>query len=144
MKLSQHFSLAELTHSTLATEQSIANIPSENQIENLRALCENVLEPLREHAGTPVYINSGYRCRKLNDKVNGSPNSQHLRGEAADIRVPSNTVGNEWFLWLMNNTHFDQLIKERVHRNSKYFWIHVSYSRVHNRQQVINNFIKYK
>ena len=112
-------------------------------LENIRSLCETILEPLREHAGIPIQLNSGYRCPALNRAVGGSSQSQHLKGEAADIRVPDPQTGEAWFRWMRDHLPFDQLIKERSSRTSPSFWIHVSHRRTgSNRRQVIGDLIK--
>ena len=112
-------------------------------LENIRSLCETILEPLRQHAGIPIQLNSGYRCPALNRAVGGSSQSQHLKGEAADIRVPDPQTGEAWFRWMRDHLPFDQLIKERSSRTSPSFWIHVSHRRTgSNRRQVIGDLIK--
>ena len=129
MKLSEHFDLSEFTRSATADKLHIDNTIPEELIPNLKNLCEQVLEPLREHFGIPVIISSGYRCPALNQAVGGVPNSQHLKGEAADIILPPSTLNsqhstlNDWFLWIMDNTHFDQLGYEQSGSTK---WIHVS------------------
>lgn len=150
MQLTEHFSLEEFTRSEIASRYHIDNSlnPSNPQdaekIENLRALCEHVLEPLRQWYGKPIVINSGYRCKALNShpEVRGKPKSQHLTGEAADLRIPDNATGMMWFSWIKDHCQFDQLIREKATKTSKLFWIHVSFSRVKNRHQVLSNLIK--
>ena len=143
MMLTPHFCLEELVRSETAIRRGIPNEPSEEVIRNLRHLCTEVLEPLRCHFGQPVVISSGYRCPPLNRAVGGSPHSQHLKGEAADIRVPDPTTGNQWFSWMERHLPFDQLIQERATRTSPTFWIHVSCCRDRpNRRQVIRQLIK--
>lgn len=132
MKLTEHFTLEEMTRSAKASAMGIANNPNEEQTENLKALCENVLEPLRNHLGRAVVINSGFRCRKLNDAVKGARNSQHMRGEAADIRVGSKKEVMEIMHFIMTECSFDQLIWEKSARSQ---WIHVSYSRTAKNRQ---------
>ena len=85
MKLTEHFTLEEFQRSAKAAELGIENRVPEGLVANLRHLCEEVLEPLREHFGEAVYVTSGYRCPQLNKAVGGVANSQHMRGEAADI-----------------------------------------------------------
>ena len=138
IRLSEHFLLSEFTRSSMAERLGLdnsldaSNPLDQDVINNLRNLCEQVLEPLRVHAGQPIMIASGYRSPTLNKAVRGSPHSQHLTGEAADIRLPlfpfrgangqpfTNTdLLNKRFVWLMNNTDFDHyqnlnLIKSRV------------------------------
>ena len=123
--LSEHFKLAEFERSDVAQALQINNrIPAE-LIPSLRTLCREVLEPLRQHVGKPIRINSGYRCPALNgsEQVQGQTNSQHLKGEAADIHLDSVAEGRDWFKWLMDNTNVDQLIWER---KGSICWIHVS------------------
>ena len=161
IRLSEHFMLSEFTRSSTAerlgicNELDASNPLDQDVINNLRNLCEQVLEPLRVHAGQPIMIASGYRSPALNKAVRGSPHSQHLTGEAADIRLPlfpfrgangqpfTNTdLLNKRFVWLMNNTDFDQLIKETANRQT--YWIHVSCKsdRTLNRHQVIHFLLK--
>ena len=82
----KYFTIAELTRSTTAQKKGIDNTPTPAAVQNLRSLVENVLDPLREAYGHPIYVNSGYRSATLNSAVGGTRNSQHMRGQAADIR----------------------------------------------------------
>ncbi len=137
MKLSKNFAINELTYSVTAQANNIDNRPSVEVINNLKALCEHVLQPLRDYLGCPVIVTSGYRCYKLNEKVGGVRNSQHLKGEAADFICPSKNLKNV-FNWMKNNLVFDQLLYEF---SSKDVWIHVSYSNSEkNRNQVFDNY----
>ena len=135
MRMTEHFDLVELTRSATATRLGLMNVPSQTAVGNLRNLCQKVLEPLRQHLGKPIIVTSGYRSKELNKAVGGVENSQHLVGEAADLRIESEKQGREWMAWIMDNCEFDQLILER---NSKATWLHVSCKR--NRQEV--KFIK--
>ena len=86
--LSPHFSLKETTESQTARKHGIANIPTPDAVENLRRLCANTLEPLREELGLPVVITSGFRTKALNDLLaHSSERSQHMQGQAADFYV---------------------------------------------------------
>ena len=108
MKLSENFTLEELIHSNTAERMGIDNVPKDEKVvENLRSLCLEVLQPLRDYVGAPVHINSGYRCPELNMTVGGVKNSQHCRGEAADIRIVSPKQGREWAAWIEDNCRFD-------------------------------------
>ena len=89
LKLTPHFSLNEFTRSDTAKEKRIYNTPSDVVIGRLRDLCVNVLEPLRNRLACPIRVNSGYRSTALNRAVGGSPSSQHILGEAADITAGS-------------------------------------------------------
>ena len=137
MQLSPHFKLVEFTRSATAQARHIDNTPDEEQIKNLKFLCDNVLEPLREQFG-PIIIGSGFRCPALNTAVGGVKNSQHKTGEACDIHLPSIEVGKKYFEFLKKLPIFDQLIWERDNPRSKHYWIHVSIKRSgKNRKQVI-------
>jgi len=86
--LSPHFSLKEMTESRAAEKHGIANVPSQQEVENLRWLCKATLEPLREKLGLPVIITSGYRSKALNSLLaHSSDHSQHMQGQAADFYV---------------------------------------------------------
>lgn len=85
MKISENFELKEFTKSSTAKLKGIANNPGINEIRAIENLVTKLLEPLREKYGKVMRINSGYRCSALNAVVNGVPNSQHVKGEAADI-----------------------------------------------------------
>lgn len=135
-KLSEHFALEEFTRSATAPRLGICNEPGTDAISNLQCLCQEVLEPLREHAGVPIIVSSGFRCRRLNKAVGGVTNSQHCTGEAADIHLPDNETGREWFDYIARHLTFDQLIWEHTGGT---VWIHVSYRREYgkNRRQVL-------
>lgn len=130
----KYFTINELTKSTTAQSRGIKNIPSKKEENNLIALVENVLDPLREAYGNPIIVTSGFRCKALNKAVGGASNSQHLTGEAADIRTVSDTKEDNKKLFNLIqklNLPFDQLINE-----NDFNWIHVSYSS-RNRRQVL-------
>ena len=143
MQLSPHFKLVEFTRSATAQARHIDNTPNGEQIKNLKFLCDNVLEPLREQFG-PIIIGSGFRCPALNTAVGGVKNSQHKSGEACDIHLPSIEVGKKYFEFLKKLPIFDQLIWERNNPRSNHYWIHVSVKRSgKNRKQVIPLLNKY-
>ena len=123
-QITEHFTVEEFERSSTADRLGIDNRVPEALLPNLKTLCEVVLEPLRAFAGKPIVISSGYRCPALNRAVGGASQSQHLRGEAADLHLPSTAEGRTWFGWLMDNTTFDQLIWEHDRHGSH--WIHVS------------------
>lgn len=112
-------------------------------VSKLQILCTEILEPLREYFNCPIVIGSGYRCPKLNSAVGGVKNSQHMTGEACDIHLPDETTGKRWFLWMIDNLKFDQLIMEKSTPTSTRYGIHVSFSRHRCRQQVIQNLVKH-
>lgn len=124
-KLTEHFSLNEFTRSSVAAKHGICNEPPVEAISNLQNLCQEVLEPLRNYYGKAIHINSGYRCRALNELVHGVPHSQHLTGEAADLYLPSVDTGRDWQRWIQQHCpHYDQVILER--NRSGRWWLHVS------------------
>lgn len=127
-----------MLRSDTAIRCGITNKPKAEEetevVENLKALCVEVLQPLRDFLGKPVVISSGYRCRELNEKVGGVSKSQHLTGEAADIMVKDRHELIEIMRFIMDDTVFDQLIREKSATGE---WVHVSYKRNgNNRQQV--------
>ena len=142
--LTPHFKLSEFIKSSTATARKIDNTPSQEVISNLQALCQNVLEPLREYFNCPIIIGSGFRSPALNKAVGGVKNSQHMTGQAADIHIPDEATGKRWFVWLMDNVPFHQLIWEKSTPSSTHHWIHVAFKRTGiNKQQVIHNLIKH-
>ena len=137
MKLTENFTINELTYSVTAQANNIDNRPSVEVIANLKALCENVLQPLRNHLGCPVIVTSGYRCSELNKKVGGKQNSQHLKGQAADFVVPQKCL-KEVFNYIKTTLPFDQLLFETCKGDS---WIHVSFCQNgYNRHQAVENY----
>ena len=126
----KYFTIAELTHSTTAQLRGIDNTPSQQVINNLTALVDNVLDPLREAWGAPIHVNSGYRCPALNKAVGGVPASQHMAGEAADITAGSRAKNQRLYKLLRElNLPIDQAINEH-----DFSWIHVSYGPRHRRR----------
>lgn len=128
----KYFNLGELTKSATAKRLRIDNTPSENEINNLNALVDNVLDPLREAWGQPIIVSSGYRCGKLNKAVGGVPLSQHTMGQAADIHTVSDTPKENKRLYDLIrelDLPIDQCLNEY-----NFNWIHVSYSPRHRRQ----------
>lgn len=129
------FTIKELTKSDVAKRSRINNVPSKQEEQNLIALVDNILDPLREAYGKPIIVTSGFRCERLNKLIKGSKNSQHRLGQAADIRTVEDTKEeNKKLFELIKelNLPFDQLINEY-----DFDWIHVSYSPRH-RRQILN------
>lgn len=117
-----------------ATKAGIVNEPSIQEVKNLTALIEKVLDPLREAYGRPIIVTSGYRCEQLNKLVGGSASSQHKKGEAADIKTIEDTPEENRKLYdliIKLKLPFDQLINEYG-----YDWVHVSYGPRHRRQKL--------
>lgn len=141
-KITQHFTLEELCASATAKAKGIKNIPGNQELINLTALCVAVLEPLRTWFGREIKIGSGYRCPVLNAAVGGVSNSQHMKGQAADLCIDGDMEkGKKWFNYIRNHLIFDQLIME--HNAKGTYWVHVSYdAQCRNRGQVIENLLK--
>ena len=141
MKLSENFTLAELTKSQTAKRLGIDNTPTPEQLENLIELCNKVLQPLRDAIG-PIHISSGLRVPALNKAIGGSKTSQHcaINGAAADIDMcpPSGCKNKnaEVFNYIKDNLQFDQLIWEFGNDNCP-DWVHVSYHYGKNRGQIL-------
>ena len=124
MLLSKNFSLLELTKSQTAERRGIDNKPTAEHIENMVALCENILQPVRDQYGSFI-VSSGYRCPELCIAIGSSKDSQHAQGQAADFEVAG--VDNyELALWIKDNLDFDQLILE-CYTGGNSGWIHCSY-----------------
>lgn len=137
MKLTQNFTLTEFIYSQTAVANRIDNTPSQPVIENLKMLCENVLQPLRNSLGCAITVTSGFRCAVLNKKIGGAANSQHLYGQAADIVVPQKNL-REVFNYIKKHLPYDQLLYEY---NKTDIWLHISYRKDgHNRMQAIDNY----
>jgi len=126
MNLSANFTLKELTKSDTAMRLGLDNTPDDDALENLKTLCEKVLQPVRDNFGR-VTVNSGYRSPESNAAVGGSKTSDHCKGMAADIEVDG--VSNpDLAQWIMDNLEYTQLILEfytQGQPNSG--WVHVSY-----------------
>ena len=110
MNLSRNFTLSELIKSDTAIRRGINNNPNAEQIEKLKALCENILQPVRDHFGR-VKVTSGFRSVELCTAIGSSANSQHAKADAADFECIG--VDNaELADWIYKNLETDQLILE--------------------------------
>ena len=129
----KYFTIKELCASNTAKAKGIDNTPTEEVKENLQALIENVLDPLREAYGKPIYVNSGYRCSELNKAVGGVSTSEHQSGRAADIDTHDYEENKKLFKLIQElNLPFRQLIDE-----SNLSWVHVSYNPNDIKRQVL-------
>ena len=144
-RLSPHFTVGEMLRSGKAVGMGIKNVPEVNPapgeasraevIENLRELCNKVLEPLRRRVGRVIVV-GGYRCEAVNRAVMGAEHSQHLRGEAVDIHVTGLEMCRKYAA-ILAQTDFDQMILE-PQESIKKRWIHISYKRNgKNRHQIL-------
>jgi hypothetical protein len=139
MKLSKYVSLAEVTRSDTAKRKGIDNSPTAEHLENLKVICEDVFDKVREHFGVPIFISSGYRSAALNKSIGGSATSDHNNGKALDLDQDGhgNGVTNmDVFKYIKDNLEFDQLIFEfGTDKNPD--WVHVGYRKGANRKQVL-------
>jgi len=137
VKLSANFSLAELTKSETALRHDLDNTPSLREIDNLQALVDNVLQPIRDYYGMSVRVNSGFRHPNVNAAVGGSKTSDHCKGMAADIEI-AGVPNADLAQWIADNLTFRQLILEFYTRGiPDSGWVHVSYNPDDNKKQVM-------
>lgn len=126
VRISKNFTLEEFQASETAKRLGIINAVGPQESANICALVHNVIQPLRDAMREPVKIGSGYRCPRLNKAVGGVSNSQHIKGEAADLCIDGDKAkGRKWLTWIMSHCDFDQLIWEHNAKGS--YWVHVSF-----------------
>ena len=134
MKLTEHFDFEELIHSDTAKQRGIYNMPDAEQAACIALLAANVLEPARQEYGHPIDVTSGYRSERLNNVVGGKPNSQHMRGQAADLQADNL---ERLYDIIQAQGNYDQLLLES---NGKSKWIHVSFNPEGNRGYADKNY----
>lgn len=135
----KYFTISEMLYSPTAVKRGIWNGCDREKEDNLEALVDNVLDPVRTRYGKAVHVSSGYRCEQLNTLIHGALESQHLRGEAADIYTDAGPQGNlELARLIIAGGRFDQVILENVPGTSLMpQWVHVSWKRGGgNRQEI--------
>lgn len=138
MRLTAHFDLSEFTRSESAKREGLDNTPTPEHLENIKILCEKVLEPIRLRFGS-INISSGYRGKLLNHFIGGAVNSDHCVGRAADIDmddVGTGVTNTEIFNYIKDNLDYDQLIWEFGNKE-KPDWVHVGYRLNENRKQTL-------
>ena len=137
MELSKSFTLNELIKSQEAIRLGIENIPNKEHIENLKILCEKILQPLRDYYGLPVSISSGYRSVALCEAIGSSAKSQHTKGQAADFEI-FGVANKDVADFIVQNLEYDQCILEFWNENEPNSgWVHCSYSINGNRKQYL-------
>ena len=137
MKLSNNFSLLELTKSQTAERKGIDNTPSTEHQENLKSLCTHVLQPVRDHFGQVVSVSSGYRSPELCVAIGSKTTSQHAKGQAADFEI-FGVSNKELADWIHYNLNYDQLILEYWKESDPNSgWVHCSYSENQKRRQYL-------
>jgi hypothetical protein len=136
MKLSKNFSVAELSKSEAAVRLGLDNTPSMTAIDNLQALVDAVLQPVRDKFG-PITVTSGYRSPAVNKTIGGSATSDHCKGQAADFEVMG-MPNKELATWIKDNLEFTQLILEFPSKSDPNAgWVHCSYDKSNLKCQVL-------
>ena len=137
MKLTENFSLSELTKSQTAERKGIDNTPSAEHQENLKSLCTAILQPVRDHFSKVVTISSGYRSPELCTAIGSKTTSQHAKGQAADFEIFG--VSNKALAdYIDEALYYDQLILEYWNESDPNSgWVHCSYSQGKNRRQYL-------
>lgn len=132
MKLSKNFTLNELTHSSTAKANKVDNVPDRWELDNLKKLCNEVLQPIRDKWGDSIFVNSGFRNPIVNRLVKGSTSSQHLNGEAADITVGSKKDNKKLFNMIVQMIENEEITVGQLIDEKDYTWLHISlpYKRV--------------
>lgn len=139
MKLSNNFTLAEFIESDTAERDGIDNNPTAEHLHNMVALCENILQPLRERLGVSIRVSSGYRSKALNTALKASKSSEHCFGRAADIKLIVDGVNQSQILYntiLAMDIPFRQMIWEFGDDDTPR-WIHISYNAADNKRQCL-------
>lgn len=134
MQITKNFTLAELTKTEV---RNVDNTPNEEQLESMKVLATNILQPLRDKLSQPIMINSCFRSEAVNKKIGGVSTSQHSKGEAADIESPA--LSNYGLAkYIIANFTFDQLILEFCSPDDpRAGWVHISYKKSGNRKQIL-------
>ena len=133
LMLSEHFSMEEFTYSATAKAMGICNSPGSSELDNLRFLCRDVLEPARRVIGEPIHITSGYRCLALNRAVGGVAQSYHVHGLAADIHIESAAHASRLADALNAQPYCDLILVEHAQGAS---WLHVQARKLSPRHRV--------
>ena len=137
MNLTANFTLSEMVKSETALRHDMDNTPGEAEIASLRLLCEKILQPVREHYGKGVKVNSGFRHPEVNAKVGGSKTSDHCKGQAADIEIPG-VANADLAAHIVDTYKFTQVILEFYTPGvPDSGWVHVSYDPANLKNQVL-------
>jgi len=120
VKLTEHFSLEELTFSEIAERNGWDNTPNDHELENLKRLAEFLEEVKQTLGGKPIIVSSGFRSKQTNDGVGSRDSSQHRIGAAVDFRVPELTPDQVVRVVIASNLPYDQVIREFDR------WTHIS------------------
>lgn len=130
--MGKYFNISELCASDTAKARGIDNTPPPAVKVKLETLINRLLDPVRERYGKPLHVSSGFRCPVLNKAVGGAADSQHMKGEAADLTRYDKTENRKLFEMIRDNFDFDQLINE-----NDFSWVHVSFRAAGNRKKTL-------
>lgn len=133
MRISEHITYEEAVRSEKAIKLKLINVPNDAQLANMKIVAEKCFEPTRKWYGLPIKINSFFRSPEVNKAVNGSPTSDHMKGNSIDLTAGSTADNLKLFNWMKANLIYDQLIWENDGD-----WIHVSFRVNGNRNQCLN------
>ena len=134
----KYFTISELCKSTTADVFHINNQPTPDIVDNLEILINECLDKIREAFGNPIYVNSGYRCKELNDRVKGSKTSHHLYGKAADITLKSKKLNKVLFNLIQDMIKSGTLKCTQLIDEYNYQWIHISYDKDNLKCQILH------
>lgn len=136
--ISEHISYTEATKSNTAIKFNIDNTPSNETLDRMKYVADNVFEPLRNHFGLPIAVTSFYRSEELNKKLGGSATSEHVYGSAMDLDadVFGMLTNKEIFDYIKNNLNFNQLIWE-FGTDKEPAWVHVSLKKAGNKKEIL-------
>lgn len=137
MNLSKNFTLEELIYSDTANQYNIDNTPTQEIIDNLTRLANDVLQPIRDKYNKPIIISSGYRCEELNAKVGGVSNSAHKYGLGADLDVGGVKENKELFLLIKEMIDNKEIEVDQLINENHYKWCHIGLSKNNNRNQIL-------
>jgi len=138
-RISRHIAYSEGTRSELAKRLGISNEPNAKQLYRMKLVAERIFESAREHFMVPVYVSSFFRSSALNEALGGATSSQHMKGEAMDMDcdVYGGVTNKELFDYINEQLYFDQLILEDCGADGTGGWVHCSYKKEGNRNEVL-------
>lgn len=134
----KYFTISELCRSNVATQLGIENTPNQYQHANMVKLIENLLDPIREAWGAPIYVNSGFRTARLNEAIGGARSSEHMEGRAVDITCRNQIKNKLLFGFIQSlDVEWRQLIWEKGDSTGPQ-WIHISFNENDNKKQILH------
>lgn len=129
MRLSKNFTYDELVYSATAERLGLDNTPNEKELDNLKRLANEVLQPIRDKWGRAIIVTSGFRSEKVNKAVGGVKTSQHRLGEAADLKIGSKSQNKALFNFILDMINKGELVCGQLIDEYGYSWVHISLPR---------------